>query len=88
MAKKKPEQFDENDVLSQLAERVEKAIATIQQLRREREELREKLVGVEEELGRLDSQSLQEENERFRTERDEIRSRLEKLVANLDRIEE
>lgn len=79
---------DENDVLSQLAERIEKAISTIQQLRREREELREKLGRAEEDLRRLDTQPLQEENERFRTERDEIRGRLEKLLASLDRIEE
>ena len=83
MAKKKSEQFDENDVLSQLAERIEKAIITIQQLRRERDELRQKL----KELGPVDNQSLQEENERFRSERDEIRARLEKLLGNLDQIE-
>lgn len=77
MAKRKPEQ-DEHDVLSRLAERVETAITTIQQLRRERDELRAKL------LKGSDSESLQDEIERLRSERDEVRERVERLLHRLE----
>lgn len=89
MAKKRLEQMvfnpgEENDVLVRLGDRIEKAIATIQQLRRERDELRQKLANV----NGSNTGELQEELERLRAERDEIRGRLSKLLANLERLEE
>jgi FtsZ-binding cell division protein ZapB len=97
MAKKKPEQMvfnpgEENDVLARLGERIEKAIASIQQLRRERDELRHKLARAEEDLRNGNTggnvAELQEALERMQSERDEVRGRLSKLLANLDRLEE
>jgi FtsZ-binding cell division protein ZapB len=96
MAKKKPEQMvfnpgEENDVLARLGERIEKAIASIQQLRRERDELRHKLARAEEELRNGNTSGgnaaeLQEALERMQSERDEVRGRLEKLLANLEQV--
>ena len=78
MAKRKPEQQDEYDVLSRLTERIETAIATIQQLRRERDDLRAKLQKGP------DSGLLKEENERLRAERDDVRERVERLLQRLE----
>ncbi|HEY6843131.1 MAG TPA: cell division protein ZapB [Thermoanaerobaculia bacterium] len=68
----------EDEVLARLQERVEKAIATIQELRRERDALKAKLE---------EPNALQEEVERLKSERDEIRTRIEKILGNLDSID-
>lgn len=86
MGKKRVEPAVENDILSRLDERIEKAIVTIQQLRRERDSLRQKL--VEAQNSGPEVEQLREEVERFRAERDEVRERLERLVENLERLEE
>lgn len=98
MAKKKLEQMvfnpgEENDVLARLGDRIETAIATIQQLQRERDELRKKLASAQDQMRSADgagsdATELREELERLRSERDEVRGRLSKLLANLDRLEE
>jgi len=62
---------NESEILTRLSERVEKAIATIQELRRERDQLRAQL----------------EEHERFRKERDEIRDRIEGILESLEALE-
>ena len=67
---------DETEILGRLNERVEKAIAMIQELRRERDALRRQ----------LDEQ--REEHERFRSERGEIRERIETILANLESLDE
>jgi FtsZ-binding cell division protein ZapB len=76
MKKKTLEQMtlagSEEEILTRLHERVEKAIATIQELRRERDALQAKL----------------EESERFQKERDEIRNRIEAILANLESLDE
>jgi FtsZ-binding cell division protein ZapB len=82
MKKKTVEQMSlsgaEDEVLARLQERVEKAIATIQELRRERDALKAKLEAPSE---------LQEEVERLKGERDEIRNRIETILSNLDGLE-
>jgi FtsZ-binding cell division protein ZapB len=60
----------EGEILARLSERVEKAVQTIQELRRERDALKAQL----------------EEHERFRRERDEIRNRIETILASLEDI--
>lgn len=79
---------DEHDVLARLTERIEKAIATIQSLRHERDELRQKLAKAEGAAKQGDTSQLDEELERFRAERDEVRTRVERLLENLERLEE
>lgn len=74
--KKKPEENDE--ILARLAERVEKAITTIQELRRERDELRAKLEEAESQIRDQDD---------LRRERSEIRNRIESILNNLEALD-
>jgi FtsZ-binding cell division protein ZapB len=84
---------EEGEILARLNDRVEKAIATIQTLRRERDAIRREL---DEANARLQAQgdtaeratSLEEDNERFRRERGEIRNRIESIVSSLEALEE
>lgn len=84
---------EEGEILARLNDRVDKAIATIQALRRERDTIRREL---EEATARLQAQgdtaeratSLEEDNERFRRERGEIRNRIESILASLEGLEE
>ncbi len=83
MKKKTLEQMtlsgSEEEILARLQDRVEKAIATIQELRRERDALKAK----------LDSGSgeLEEECQRLRKERHEIRNRIEAILSNLEALD-
>ena len=83
MKKKTLEQMtlsgSEEEILARLQDRVEKAIATIQELRRERDALQAK----------LDSGSgeLEEECQRLRKERHEIRNRIEAILSNLESLD-
>jgi FtsZ-binding cell division protein ZapB len=84
---------EEGEILNRLGDRVEKAVAAIQTLRRERDELRVRLEKTEKDLGEQESgaeklEELETENERFRSERDEIKSRIERILANLELIDE
>ena len=84
---------EEGEILARLNDRVEKAITTIQALRRERDTIRREL---DEANARLQAQgdsaeratSLEEDNERFRRERGEIRNRIESILASLEGLEE
>jgi FtsZ-binding cell division protein ZapB len=84
---------EEGEILGRLNERVEKAIATIQELRRERDTLRRQL---DEATARVQEQgdaaerasTLEEDNERFKRERSEIRDRIESILGNLEALEE
>jgi FtsZ-binding cell division protein ZapB len=75
MKKKSPDQMTlsgtEEEILTRLHQRVEKAIAMIQDLRREREALKAKL----------------EDCERFQKERGEIRSRIQSILSNLESLD-
>jgi FtsZ-binding cell division protein ZapB len=76
--KKAKDMTDEDDILQRLQERVEKAIATIQELRRERDQLRARV----EELS-----SLEDDQARYQKERDEIRNRIESILTNLESLD-
>ena len=84
---------EEEEILGRLNDRVEKAIATIQELRKERDTLRRQL---DDATSRLQEQgdaaerasTLEEDNERFKRERGEIRDRIESILSNLEALEE
>jgi len=82
MKKKTVEQLtlsgSEEEIFARLQERVEKAIAMIQELRRERDALKAKLEG---------GSDLEEECERLRKERDQIRNRIETILSNLEALD-
>ena len=83
---------EDGEILARLSERVEKAVALIQELRRERDDLRKRLTSVEERLRDQDQQiegasGVQGEYERFRAERGEIRSRIERILGSLESLE-
>jgi FtsZ-binding cell division protein ZapB len=76
---------EEAEILARLSERVEKAVGTIQELRRERDQLRARV----EELEALvaDNKSVEEEQERLQKERGEIRNRIESILESLEALE-
>jgi FtsZ-binding cell division protein ZapB len=76
--KKAKDMTDEDDILARLQARVEKAITTIQELRRERDQLRARV----EELS-----SLEDDQARYQKERDEIRNRIESILSNLESLD-
>jgi len=98
MKKTKEEQLalagtEEGEILARLSERVERAIATISDLRRERDALKARLdeaeskVRDQEQTGERLS-SLEEEHDRFTRERSEIRNRIESILASLEELDE
>ena len=83
--KKKEEQMslagtEEGEILARLNERVERAIVTIQELRRERDALKAKL--------EEHNETSADEMDRLKRERGEIRDRIESILANLESLEE
>ena len=84
--------IEEAEILARLGERVEKAVATIQERRRERDQLRARVGELEAQLQDSDKAStrletLEEEHERFRRERGEIRDRIENILSSLEALE-
>lgn len=67
----KKKNADESEILARLGERVEKAVAMIQELRRERDELKARV----------------EELEGYEQQRGEIRERIESILASLEALE-
>ncbi|MEO8218092.1 MAG: cell division protein ZapB [Acidobacteriota bacterium] len=83
----------EEEMLARLSERVDRAVESIQQLRKERDELKSRLSGAEEKLRNVEGHSgqlhvMKSENEKHRVEREEIRSRIERVLGTLENIEE
>lgn len=83
---------EEEEILSRLSERVEKAVSTIQQLRKERDDLRARLAKAEETVKQREDDSgrlstVETDYERFKGERVEIRSRIERILENLESLE-
>jgi len=84
---------EEEEILGRLNDRVEKAIATIQELRKERDTLRRQLDDATARLQETGdaaerASTLEEDNERFKRERGEIRDRIESILSNLEALEE
>ena len=84
--------IEEAEILSRLGDRVEKAVATIQELRKERDQLRARVEELESQVKDSDQtssrlESLEEEHERFRKERGEIRDRIETILGSLEALE-
>ena len=84
---------EEGEILGRLNDRVEKAIAMIQELRRERDTLRRQLDDATARLQEQDdaagrASTLEEDNERFKRERGEIRDRIESILGSLEALEE
>ena len=74
MTKKTTETDDE--ILQRLSEKVERAVATIQELRRERDALKKRLDEID------------DDGARFRRERGEIRDRIESILSSLESLDE
>lgn len=83
----------EGEILARLSERVERAIAAIQDLRRDRDALRARLDKAEQQLrAREDASSrlssVEAEYERFKSERTEIRNRIESILGSLEQLDQ
>lgn len=83
---------EEAEIFARLSERVEKAVTVIQELRRERDALKARLESAEAKMRDHDEASeklgsLEEECERYRKERGEVRERVEKMLANLETLD-
>ena len=76
---KKNRDENQEDILDRLSERVERAVATIQDLRRERDQLKARVEELE---------AVQGEHEKFAKERSEIRDRIEGILSSLEALEE
>ena len=75
MTKKTTTETDD-EMLQRLSEKVERAIATIQELRKERDALKQRLDEID------------EDGARYRRERGEIRDRIESILSNLESLDE
>jgi FtsZ-binding cell division protein ZapB len=83
---------DEAAILARLGERVEKAVAVIGELRRERDSLKTRLAEAEAKLKEQEDASerlstLEEDYDRFRKERSDIRNRIESILSNLESLD-
>src|SRR5688572_14260344 len=84
---------EEGEILAKLAERVDKAIAAIQELRQERDALQKKVQEAERKLTERDNDAedlveLRSEHDRMKSERGEIRNRIESILGNLELIDD
>jgi FtsZ-binding cell division protein ZapB len=84
---------EEGEILGRLNDRVEKAIVMIQALRKERDTLRRELNEANARLQESGdaterASSLEEDNERFKRERSEIRDRIESILGSLEALDE
>lgn len=84
---------EEGEILARLSERVERAVLTIQELRRERDALKARVTEMDQQLrdhGDVSARvtTLEEDNDRFQQERGEIRTRIESILSNLEELEE
>jgi FtsZ-binding cell division protein ZapB len=84
---------EEGEILQRLSEKVERAVSTIQELRRERDALKTRLEEAEKRLAEGDAAaeraaSLEEDCDRYQRERGEIRTRIESILSNLEALEE
>lgn len=69
---------EEGEILARLQDRVDKAIGMIQELRRERDSWKERAEAAT---------NLEDECDKLRKERDEIRNRIESILGNLEALD-
>ncbi|MEP6715814.1 MAG: cell division protein ZapB [Terriglobia bacterium] len=83
------DQDTEVDTLAHLEERIQRAVELVQNLRKEKadalKELAETQVAWEE--SQTANQKLSEELDSLRTERKQVRNRLEKLLGHIDQLD-
>jgi len=84
---------EEAEILEKLAERVETAIKTIRDLRKERDELDRRLKEAEGRLATVEHESEQmsdllEEKESWLSDRREIRDRIENILGRLEQLDD
>jgi FtsZ-binding cell division protein ZapB len=77
------------DVLKQLDERIQASVARIQQLRTENEHLAQKLAETEARYAEAASQvkQLSTERQQHENERNDVRSRIEKILSRFEGID-
>ena len=77
------------DVLKQLDERIQASVARIQQLRKENEQLAQKLAGTEKRYADAAGQvkQLNAERQQHENERNDVRNRIEKILTRFDGID-
>lgn len=77
------------DVLKQLDERIQASVTRIQQLRKENEMLAQKLAESEKRYADASAQikQLSSEHQQHESERQDIRNRIEKILARFDGID-
>ncbi len=77
------------DVLKQLDERIQASVARIQQLRKENEQLTQKLAETEKRYADAAGQvkQLNAERQQHENERNDVRSRIEKILTRFDGID-
>ena len=83
-----PGQEPEIDTLSHLEERIQKAVALVNRLRQEKEAALKELVATQQafEESQNTNTKLAEEIEALRTERHQVRGRIEKLLGHIDQL--
>jgi FtsZ-binding cell division protein ZapB len=84
---------EEAEILGRLAERVERAVATIADLRKERDRLQAQVTELTTQMKSREAESerltsVEDENLRYREERDAIRTRIESMLQNLETLDE
>ena len=78
----------EIDTLTHLEDRVQKAVALVQRLRQEKEVVLKDLAAAKTSLQDMQNanMALSEELESMKTERSQVRNRLEKLLGHIDQL--
>jgi chromosome segregation ATPase len=81
-------QHPEIDALSHLEERIQKAVALVNRLRQEKEAALTELAATQQALeeSKADGSQLADEIESLRTERLQVRTRIEKLLGHIDQL--
>jgi len=71
----------ETDALAGLEERIQKAVALVQRLRQEKDALSKELAE-----SKAETTGLHDELDALRTERKQVRARIEKLLGHIDQL--
>lgn len=82
------DQEPEVDTLTHLEERIQRAVALVNHLRQERDTMQKELTETQQawEESQTENSRMSEELESLRTERRQVRSRLEKLLGHIDQL--